>query len=251
MALRTRDTSWREKTLIAARNAIDASRGAQALLRHHHVVLAGPVNAGKSTLANLLARADKHIVSAIPGTTRDRLDSRVCVGGLDVTLSDTAGLRETDGAIEREGQRRARAALETAALRVIVLDGSLAPSEADLELIAHCNALGPSIVVLNKEDLGLDESAEGLGFLAGIEPIALSARNEDGAERLETAIESALLNGAAPKPGDAFTSRQISMLNEIKSCLENGWEDTMVLRSISKLAGTRSQPEQLEIALKA
>ena len=249
MGLRSNDPAWRAKTLDAARNEITAARGAMALLRHHHAVLAGPVNAGKSTLANLLARIDKHIVSSIPGTTRDRLDTRVCVRGLDVTLSDTAGLRDAEGEIEREGQRRARAALGTAALRVIVLDGSRPPTEADLELIAQCTALGPSLLVLNKEDLGLDESAEGLGFLAGVEPVALSARSGAGAERLEAAIEIALLNGASPKPGDAFTQRQINVLNEIKDCLENGWEDTMVIRSISKLVGTRAQPEQLKIVL--
>src|SRR2546425_925294 len=78
------DASWRMKTLSAARDEIAEATGAMALLRHYHAVLAGPVNAGKSTLANLLARADKHIVSAIPGTTRDRLDTRVCVRGLDL-----------------------------------------------------------------------------------------------------------------------------------------------------------------------
>jgi len=251
MALRSSEASWRERILVAARNAIDASAGAMALLRSHHVVLTGPVNAGKSTLANRLTRADKHIVSAIPGTTRDRLDSRVSIAGLDVTLSDTAGMRDTEGVIEREGQRRAHAALEAASLRVVVLDGSQAPTEADLNLIAHCKTLGPSLVVLNKDDLGLDESAEGLGFLAGIEPVALSAHREDGCAKLEAAIESALLQGATPKPGDAFTARQVSLLNEIKSCIENGWEETMVIRSISKLAGTRSQPEQLQIVLTA
>ena len=258
MALRTRDASWREKTLFAAREAVDAAQGALALLARHDVVLAGPVNAGKSTLANALARADKHIVSDMPGTTRDRLDTRVTVRGLNLTLTDTAGLRDAGGEIEREGQRRARAALETAALRVIVLDGSQSPTEADFELIAHCKALGPSILVLNKDDLGIDESAEGLGFLAGVEPVILSAKSgadnagtEPGLERLETAIENALLLGCSPQPGDPFTLRQISVLNEIRSCLENGWEDTMTIRLISKLVGTRSQPDQLTIALQA
>ncbi len=249
MALRTSDASWREKTLIESRDAVKAASGAMASLGQHDVVIAGPVNAGKSTLANQLLRANKNIVSGVPGTTRDRLETRVAINGLSVMLSDTAGLRETDGTVEREGQRRARAALETAALRVIVLDGSKVPAESDLSLIAACKALGPSILVLNKEDLGIDETAEGLGFLVGVEPIVLSAKGGAGIESLESAIENALLNGATPAPGDPFTQRQVNVLNDIKSCIENGWEDTMVIRLISKLVGTRFQPEQLKIVL--
>ncbi len=251
MGLRTKDLLWRGKTLDAARAALARGGVARALLRPLHAVLIGPANAGKSTLANRLARADKHIVSALPGTTRDRLDTRVCVRGLDVTLSDTAGLRAAGSDVEREGQRRARAALEAAGLRMIVLDGSRAPDEADLELVAQCKRMGPSILVLNKEDLGLDESAEGLGFLAGVEPVTLSAQSGAGVERLEDAIEFAVLGGIVPEAGDAFTQRQACLLTEIRECIENGWEDTLIIRAIGKLAGTRSHPEQLQIVLSA
>ncbi|HEX8384581.1 MAG TPA: tRNA modification GTPase, partial [Rubricoccaceae bacterium] len=78
------------------------------------VVLAGRPNAGKSTLANALAGRERSIVSALPGTTRDAVETDVEVDGLRVRLVDTAGLRETADAVEAEGTRRARAALETA-----------------------------------------------------------------------------------------------------------------------------------------
>jgi tRNA modification GTPase len=70
------------------------------------VVLAGPPNAGKSTLLNLLARRDVAIVSPIPGTTRDIVEVRLDLGGYPVTLVDTAGMRESSDEIEREGMRR-------------------------------------------------------------------------------------------------------------------------------------------------
>jgi tRNA modification GTPase len=78
------------------------------------VVIAGAPNAGKSTLLNRLAGHEVAIVSELPGTTRDLLRERVLVGGVPMTLIDTAGLRDSDDAIEQEGVRRARAALAKA-----------------------------------------------------------------------------------------------------------------------------------------
>jgi len=72
----------------------------------YHVVLAGPPNVGKSSLLNALARRDVAIVSDEPGTTRDVLEVRLDLGGLPVIVSDTAGLRDDAGAVEREGMRR-------------------------------------------------------------------------------------------------------------------------------------------------
>ena len=69
----------------------------------------GPPNVGKSSLVNALAERDVAIVSPRPGTTRDALETRVVLGGVPVTLVDTAGLREATDEIEAEGVRRARA----------------------------------------------------------------------------------------------------------------------------------------------
>ena len=245
MGMRSGDSAWREQARAAARDACERAPGALALLRRHAVVLAGNVNAGKSTLANRLARAERHIVSALPGTTRDRLETPLNLRGLELALSDTAGLRESDDSVEREGQRRARAALESADLRVIVLDASKPPENSELDLIKTCNALGPSLTVLNKADLGLHEAAQGLGFLAGTEPLPISARDGTGIEPLEQAIESALLGGIVPLAGDAFSARQIALLQEICDDIEHGFEDTMSIRCIVKLCATRGNAEQL------
>lgn len=92
------------------------------------VVLAGPPNAGKSSLLNALARREVAIVSPIAGTTRDAIEVRLDLAGLPVTLIDTAGLRESDDAIEAEGVRRARALADRAD---IVLSLRAIDSEAD------------------------------------------------------------------------------------------------------------------------
>ena len=82
-----------------------ANRG-EILRNGYRVVLTGPPNAGKSTLLNTLARREAAIVSEEPGTTRDVIEVRLDLGGLAVIVSDTAGIREAQGAIEREGIRR-------------------------------------------------------------------------------------------------------------------------------------------------
>ena len=207
------------------------------LLATHHVAISGPVNAGKSTLANLLARADRHLVSAIPGTTRDRLDVPVSVCGLSVLLTDTAGLRETSDDLEREGQRRARDAARMAALRLVLLDGSQPPGEAELKLIAENNAAGPTLVVLNKQDLGIDESADGLGFLAGREPCVISAKSGFGVEKFEASIQTMLLGEVPPECGDPFTQRQIRHLQELASAIAAGAPGVALLSNNRRLLG--------------
>ena len=98
-----------------ARALGDARRG-ERIRDGFQVVIAGPPNAGKSTLLNALARRDVAIVSPIPGTTRDVIEVRCDLGGLPVTFADTAGLRESQDVIERAGIERARQRMERADL---------------------------------------------------------------------------------------------------------------------------------------
>lgn len=103
------------------RGALDGAPAAKRMRRGLRIVLAGPPNAGKSTLLNALAGRDAAIVTDRPGTTRDALDVALDLGGVAVTLTDTAGLRETDDPVEVIGVGRARARIEEADL-VLWLD---------------------------------------------------------------------------------------------------------------------------------
>ena len=87
-----------------------------------HAVIVGPPNAGKSSLLNALAGSERAIVTDIAGTTRDLLHETIRIDGVELTLVDTAGLREGGDAIEREGMRRARGELDRADLAIVVLD---------------------------------------------------------------------------------------------------------------------------------
>ncbi|WP_298215241.1 tRNA uridine-5-carboxymethylaminomethyl(34) synthesis GTPase MnmE [Acidocella sp.] len=106
--------------------ALEAAPAAARLRAGLEFVILGPPNAGKSTLLNALAGEEVAIVSATPGTTRDAVGVRLDLGGVPVHLTDTAGLRETEDAIEAEGVRRARA--RAAAADFVIL--AAAPGEA-------------------------------------------------------------------------------------------------------------------------
>jgi tRNA modification GTPase len=115
------------------------------------VALLGPPNAGKSSLLNALARRDAAIVSEEAGTTRDVIEVRLDLGGLPVIVSDTAGLRQTEGLVEREGIRRSLAAARTADLTLWLSESGLdaPPSEISRET---------TLKVRTKSDL-LDDSS--------------------------------------------------------------------------------------------
>lgn len=115
------------------------------------VTILGAPNAGKSSLLNRIAGRDAAIVSEVAGTTRDIIDIHLDLGGWPVELSDTAGLRESNDAIESEGIRRALDRASQADARIVVFDGSLWP---DLEAISVAQLEGPALAVINKADLG-------------------------------------------------------------------------------------------------
>jgi tRNA modification GTPase len=130
----------------------EAGRGRR--LREGMVVaIAGRPNVGKSTLLNRLAGADVAIVSPIAGTTRDVLRENIVIDGIPLTVVDTAGLRETDDPIEREGVARARRALEAAEVALFVIDDRRGIEPVDSELLAALPAAAQRILVRNKCDV--------------------------------------------------------------------------------------------------
>lgn len=129
----------------------DAERG-QKLRDGLHVVLVGPPNAGKSSLLNALAGSERAIVTEIAGTTRDLLRETIRLDGVEVTMVDTAGLREAGDAIEAEGIRRARAELARADLALVVVDARDPQAGRDA-LIQAIQPATQCVWVHNKTDL--------------------------------------------------------------------------------------------------
>jgi tRNA modification GTPase len=136
---------------------LDDGRHGERLREGLVFVVGGAPNVGKSSLVNALASRDVAIVSPIPGTTRDALETRIVLGGVPVTLVDTAGLREAADAIEAEGVRRARVRAAAADLLVTVT------------LAGHAHDPGDGLLVANKIDLGgpVPPGAIGVSALTG------------------------------------------------------------------------------------
>jgi tRNA modification GTPase len=157
----------------------DAGRG-EKLRAGLFFAITGAPNVGKSTLINALAERDVAIVSHIPGTTRDVLETRVILGGVPVTLVDTAGLRETTDAIEAEGVRRALARAADADLVITMVEAG-PPARTKL----RPNATG-SMLVANKADLGLPgpDGALRISARTGLGMDALRAHLAETARRL-------------------------------------------------------------------
>lgn len=127
----------------------DAGRG-EKLREGLFFAITGPPNVGKSTLINALAERDVAIVSPVPGTTRDALETRVILGGVPVTLVDTAGLRETTDSIEAEGVRRAIARAADADLVMMLVEAGSPPPDSQPP---DASSAETSLLIASKADL--------------------------------------------------------------------------------------------------
>lgn len=143
-------------TLRRAQNDLEAlvagfSRG-RLLKLGVPTVLLGKPNAGKSSLLNALLGYDRAIVTDIAGTTRDTVEEKVTVGGVLLRLIDTAGIRETDDAVERLGVERSRRAVESADLVIVVADGSHTPLTVEPDILALAARAPHWILAISKDD---------------------------------------------------------------------------------------------------
>ena len=166
------------------------------------VTIAGQPNVGKSSLLNRLLEEDRAIVTDIPGTTRDTIEEQIDLNGIVVTLVDTAGIRETDDPVEREGNRRSQQFIDRAAIVLYVVDGSLPPSSQELDNI---RLVDRAFLILNKSDLGLYKEWKSV---QSCQPqIALSAKTGDGIFSLRDYLRETLL-GKSGLPTEMITKER-------------------------------------------
>jgi tRNA modification GTPase len=185
------------------------------------VAIVGRPNVGKSSLLNAWSQSDRAIVTDLPGTTRDVVESQLVVGGIPVQVLDTAGIRETVDQVEKIGVERSRRAANAADLVLFTIDAAVGWTEEDAEIYQQVQHR-PLILVINKIDL-LESPSISLKYPANITQFVYTAAAQNqGIDALETAILQIVQTGKvqAADLDLAINQRQAAALTKAKISLE-------------------------------
>ncbi|MCJ8281353.1 MAG: tRNA uridine-5-carboxymethylaminomethyl(34) synthesis GTPase MnmE, partial [Rivularia sp. ALOHA_DT_140] len=190
------------------------------------VAIVGRPNVGKSSLLNAWSRSDRAIVTDLPGTTRDVVESQLVVGGIPVQVLDTAGIRDTVDRVEKIGVERSRNAAQAADLILFTIDATVGWTKDDEEIYQQVKH-HPLILAINKVDLVEEEKINYITLkirnTLNIESIILTAAAKNqGIEALETAIlaQVEIGNIKASDMDLAINQRQAAALIKAKTSLE-------------------------------
>ena len=185
-----------------------------------HTVIAGKPNSGKSSLLNALSGKQRAIVTDIAGTTRDAIEEQVLLRGIELHVTDTAGIRNTNDPVEKIGVETAKEYIERSDLIIYVADAS-APLDEDhkniIEQIKNRNV----IVLLNKSDLPATVTQEEITALLDKPALSVSAKFKDGIEDLADLIEEMFLHGKIDPNHEIYITniRHKNALTEAKKSL--------------------------------
>jgi len=238
-----RDVLWNEVQLRLQHVLENAKQG--SLLRDGaHVVIAGQTNAGKSSLLNRLAGEEVALVSDIPGTTRDVIRQVIQIRGVLLHIMDTAGLRESEDAVEMMGIERAHQMMHRADLILYLFDATKGQMDQDLAILAGLPADIPHMLVINKADLLADSAAAAITAPF----VMVSAKTGAGIEELRCKLLEAV--GWRDQECGVFMARERHIhalklaqthLNLSKAVIENtelfAEELRLTQRALSEITG--------------
>lgn len=181
------------------------------------VAIVGQPNVGKSSLLNAWSRCDRAIVTALPGTTRDVVESQLVVGGIPVQVLDTAGIRDAADQVEQLGIERSQTAAQSADVVLLTVDGTIGWTDTEATLyraIKH----KPHILVVNKVDLGPPVSLP----VTGAPVVQTAAAQGQGIDALENAILAIVQAGhvSAANIDLAINQRQAAALTRAHRSLQ-------------------------------
>ena len=212
--------------ILAARRELDTLLEGAAFTRAVRegvrLPIVGRPNVGKSSLFNALVGEDRAIVAATPGTTRDRVSEAIELDGVLVMLSDTAGLREAEGAVESQGIARTQAVLAESPLVLWVVDGSTGLDDQDRS-VARAVAGKRVVVAINKRDLvpALDRR-ELDALIDGAEHrvVEVSAARGEGIAELESSLAGMLGAGTSATASAVSNPRHHEALDRARAAME-------------------------------
>lgn len=184
-----------DKTIDAIEREVRGFSASERIRDGFEVAIVGRPNVGKSTLLNVLAGREAAITSSVAGTTRDVIEVKMDLGGLPVTILDTAGLRLTDDEVETLGIERARARAAVADVRVILLESAtddlpLEPLEGDIVLVSKADISGGDISATSGEGVQelIEQIASILESQAGGAGLAVRERHFSAMVRAKTSL---------------------------------------------------------------
>lgn len=215
-----------EEVIDELDEVIDITRKRRVYRDGIRVAILGKPNAGKSSLLNELLMEDRAIISDIEGTTRDVIEEQILLSGIPITLIDTAGIRESDNVIEKEGIDRSYKAANEADVVVYLIDSTKGPDGEDENVIKRLRA-DSLVVCFSKSDLPMSaKNKENKGLFD--KSIDISIRNKSGMEELKSELRKiAEEKNVAKTEGkrDRMVYEAIKAkksLNEAKKALKKG-----------------------------
>lgn len=181
----------------------------------------GQPNVGKSSLLNALLGEARAIVTPVAGTTRDTLEAHVDMGGIEVIIHDTAGIRDSGDDVERIGIQRAYGAAENAQLILMVIDSAKPVDDLDVKLYQDIRHK-PHVIILSKGDLDALTTAADVSQRLGEAPVILTSANEGaGIRQLEQSIVHLIEgeDGLLPRETELSNVRHIDAMNRARAAL--------------------------------
>ncbi len=208
-----------DNVLLKVQHILATAEQGELLRNGLKVAIVGCPNVGKSSLLNAWSKSDRAIVTDLPGTTRDVIESTLVVGGIPIKVLDTAGIRETSNTVEKIGVERSRKAAAAADLVLLTVDAQRGWTTADSEIYDQVKNR-PLILIINKVDLSPTQSVKYPTEIKQV--VGASAVNHQGICDLETEILFLAHQGkvTAANSEVAINQRQASALTRARVSLE-------------------------------
>ncbi len=193
---------------------VDESEKGSIIKNGINVGIVGKPNVGKSSLLNRLINEDKAIVTDVEGTTRDIVEGKIVINGIEINLIDTAGIRQTSNVVEKIGVEKSKSILETSDLLLAIFDGSKPLTKDDLDILKEIENK-KSIIIINKEDLPMKIEKE---KFSRYKTLQISIKENKGINDIIEEIKS-LFNLNELETQDFTYLSNARQINLIKNCL--------------------------------
>lgn len=193
---------------------VDESEKGSIIKNGINVGIVGKPNVGKSSLLNRLINEDKAIVTDVEGTTRDIVEGKIVINGIEINLIDTAGIRQTSNVVEKIGVEKSKSILEISDLLLAIFDGSKPLTKDDLDILKEIENK-KSIIIINKEDLPMQIEKE---KFSRYKTLQISIKENKGINDIIEEIKS-LFNLNELETQDFTYLSNARQINLIKNCL--------------------------------